>query len=330
MTTPISYSFNYNGSPDGPIIGEVQEFKNIELSIGFAQPLFITYTLSHSTTNVIKGPVELLVLSTTNMAHSICEFISFLKYYKNLSRIVVGINSIVVNKMPYLYQFIQIFIPTDNILVLQNNSIYSFQSLTMRRNDHFIYTTNWSDCIFKRDGNKMIFEHLESIRNTFSINCTYIFDTIKNIYDTHKHKYSLNDSIMIIKTTKERFTVSPGRAILYPDTNTLEALNARGIKIIEISDFIDIYEYICTIYHAKQLIFSYGGPMCINRFFCNPEANIIVLANMHYRPEYEYENESQAYWHLRTAMLSPVHRQIFLLDFPNELTISSLDSIVFN
>jgi hypothetical protein len=68
--------------------------------------------------------------------------------------------------------------------------------------------------------------------------------------------------------------------------------------------------------------------MCTNRFFCSPNSNIIVLGNLHYRSEYEYENESKKYWHLRHSMLTPVKSQHFLLDFENYFTVENIKKVI--
>ena len=162
----------------------------------------------------------------------------------------------------------------------------------------------------------------------FICNCNPLFLKAAEIYNNYKYKYNLNDSIMLVKTSREKYSVSLHRSIEYPNNDVLKIINDNNIKFVEISQFKDIYEYICTLYHAKNIIFSYGGPMCTNRFFCSPNANIIVLGNLHYRSEYEYENESKIYWHLRHSMLTPVKSQHFLLDFENYFTVENIKKVI--
>ena len=315
------YNFTYKYSG-----GEVEEYRAKDLCIGLVKPYFITYTLSpiSTTSKQIMEPIELLLLTTTNPAHSICEFISFYDYFgKEITR-KIGINTLIIEKMPYLWQIIKLFIPADRILILQQNKLYSFNSLFLRQNAHFVYTNNWSECAFTLVDKVMTFNNLQGIRDTYSVSCAPFFSKIKEIYEAHKHQYQLHDSIMIIKNPKEKLCVTPHRALEYPADDVLAVLEASSIRLIQISDFADIYEYICTLYHAKKLIFSYGGPMCVNRFFCNPEASIVVLANLHYRSEYESD---QAYSHLRQSMLAPVQSQIFLLDIPNRVTVEHIHLI---
>jgi hypothetical protein len=200
----------------------------------------------------------------------------------------------------------------------------------MRRNHHFIYVNNWDTIPFKINNLHIQFDNIQYIKDMFSVNCKELFLKIDEIYNIHKHKYQLYDSIMIVKTTREIYSVSLHRAMKYPNDDVLKIISDNNIKFLEISQFKDIYEYICTIYHAKNIIFSYGGPMCTNRFFCNLNANVIVIGNLHYKPEYEYENQSKNYWHIRHAMLSPVKSQHFLLDFDNYFTIKNIHNIIQN
>jgi hypothetical protein len=324
------YPFNYLHDPKGPPIGEVTIFTNVAIDITFTLPLFISYRISrtHSNVSSIVEPIEMLVLSTTNPAHSLGEFTSFLEYYRTKKeQPKVCINSTIVTKMPYLYGLISLFIPEDKRLLIDSDTIYTFTSVTFRRNHHFVYLQEWNTFAFTVSDNIMLFNDLRRAKDLYSVNCSRLFEKAKEIYDTHRHRYELYDSIMMIKTAKEKYSVSPNRALSYPDQNIRTMIADKGIQFVEVSQFRDIYEYICTIYHAKNIVFSYGGPMCINRFFCNPDANIIVLANMHYKHEYEYNNSSKDYWHLRHAMLSPVKRQHFILDFDNTLTKDNVTQI---
>ena len=271
----------------------------------------------------------MMLISTTNTAHSIGEIISFLEYYNtNKKSLDIGISEVVINKMPYLYQLIELFIPKNKIVILENNKLYNCSKLTMRRNHHFVFLNNWDMIPFTIENTYLKFNNIQYIKDMFSINCNLLFLKTVEIYNEHKYKYKLNDSIMLVKTSSEKYSVSLHRSIEYPNNDILKIINDNNIKFIEVGQFEDIYEYICTIYHAKNIIFSYGGPMCTNRFFCSPNANIIVLGNLHYKFEYNYDNESKKYWHLRHAMLSPVKSQHFLLDFENYFSIENINKVI--
>lgn len=322
------YPFNFTGDSSGPKISEITDYINKTIYVSLVKPCFIIYEIGNSSTIQINEPIEMLVLSTTNPAHSLGEFTSFLEYYtssKNEKKICI--NTLIIDYMPFLYGLIKQFIPETNILIVKSNTFYNFSNITFRRNHHFVYTTNWNTIPFTKEKNLLRFYDLQTIKNTYLVDCTKIFNKIEEIYNTYKHLYTLYDSIAIIKTTKEKFSVSIHRAIKYPDNSVLSLFKHNNIQFIEISQFKDIYEYICTIYHAKNIVFSYGGPICINRFFCNPTANLIILANLHYQPEYNYGVPNE-YWHVRHAMLAPVKSQNFILDFDNELTIKNIEQIL--
>lgn len=327
------YPFNYNSDPSGPVIEEITIYKDKPILIKFAEPMLICYDFgtpihhlirfSSQNFTLITEPLEMCVLSTTNPAHSLGEFTSFLNYYiEKCNGKKVCINSYIIQKMPYLYQLILQFIPIHNIVTIESNVHYIFSEITFRRNHHFVHSSI-PHIPFEVDTNILHFNDLSKIQ--YSIDCTLVFNKVKEIYHTFKHRYTLSDDpLMIIKTSKEKHSVSIGRAIEYPSDDVIGLIKSKNIKIIEISQFTDIYEYICTIYHAKYLIFSYGGPMCTNRFFCNPLAQIIILCNLHYKPEYDY---GENHWHINHAMLAPVKSQHFILDFDNKLTIDNLHTM---
>jgi hypothetical protein len=102
----------------------------------------------------------------------------------------------------------------------------------------------------------------------------------------------------------------------------------NNIQFISMKDFKNIEHYICVLYHAKNIIFSYGGPCCTNRFFCNPESNVIVLCNMHYKPEYGGYPEKNEYHHVRHSHLIPVKKQTFLLDLENYIDETNVNKIL--
>lgn len=326
------YPFNYNRNLEGPIIGEVTLYNTISLGTVFSMPLFISYKFfkKYDTKLAIEEPLEMLVLSTTNPAHSLGEFTSFLEYYLNKKeQLKVCINSYIITKMPYLYGLIKQFIPENKQLIIEGDKVYNFKSIIFRRNHHFVYLNDWNTYSFVTSDNILHFNDLQRAKEQYIVNCNRIFDKTKEIYETHRHKYRLSDSIMMIKTSKEKFSVTIHRAISYPEERILNQFTEKGIKVVEVSQFNDIFEYICTIYHAKNIIFSYGGPMCTNRFFCNSNANIIVLANTHYKKEYTAGNKEcdKQYWHIGHAMLAPVKSQHFILDFDNELNDTNIQQI---
>ena len=132
---------------------------------------------------------------------------------------------------------------------------------------------------------------------------------------------------MLVKTNEDKYVFTRNRCIDKMNENVINIINNKNIKIISINNFKDIYEYICVFYHAKNIIVSYGGVACTNRFFCNPNSNIILIANLHYKYEYDYDNLSENYWHLRQSHLFPAKTQKVLLDFDNYIDENNIYKI---
>ena len=200
---------------------------------------------------------------------------------------------------------------------------YSFNTLITYRCEHFNYTTTWNTIPFTTKNNSLQFNNIQHIK--YISDSKFLFTKVKEIYNTYKHLYELYDNVALIKFNTE-ICSSPSRG--FSPLNDAIKSSMNHIKFISMKDFKTIFHYICVLYHAKNIIFSYGGPCCTNRFFCNPESNIVVLCNKHYRPEYEYNNDNKMYWHVRHSHLIPVKKQTFLLDFENYIDESNIRLIL--
>lgn len=332
------YRFCFSGQTF-PLQGEENLHTNVVVTTGLVDNnvKFINYYIDnapvpHSISKdvcVIESATTILLISTGNSAHSICEIISFLNYYKNTNCTnVIAISEYVLQLLPLLYDLIKLFIDNNKIIILHNNISYKFTTLTTYRNFHFNYTTNWNTVGFSKNNNILTFENIDYISHTFSLDTLFLFDKVKEIYDTFKDEFELFDNIMLIKTSNDILSSSMYRAMTVPNDNTFDLLQQNNIKFLSIPYFKNIQHYICVLYHAKNAIFSYGGPCCTNRYFCNPNANVVVLAHLHYKHEYEYNNDNQMYWHVRHSHLYPVKRQSFLLDFDNTLNEHNIRDIL--
>jgi len=277
----------------------------------------------------IEEPTTILLISTGNSAHSICEIISFLNYYKNTNcKNKIAISENVLKLLPMLYDLIKLFITSDKIILLNNNINYKFNTLTTYRNFHFNFTKYWESVAFSKNNNILTFNNIEYISGNFSIDTLFLFDKVKEIYDTCKNDFELFDNIMLIKTTNDKLLSTINRAMDVPNKNIINILQQNNIQFLSIPYFKNIKHYICVLYHAKNVIFSYGGPCCTNRYFCNPKANVIVLANLNYKHEYECDNTNQMYWHVRHSHLYPVNKQSFILDFDNNINEQNINDIL--
>lgn len=224
-----------------------------------------------------------------------------------------------------MYELLELFIPKDRFIILYDNKNYLFNTLFTYRCDHFNYTKNWSSIPFITENNSLCFKNIQGIKSTFHIDSTNLFDKVEEIYNNNKHKYLLYDNIALIKFNNEICT-TPSRGFELLNDNIKIKMN--NIQFIFIKDFKNIEHYICVLYHAKNIIFSYGGPCCTNRFFCNPESNIIVLCNKSYKNEYDYNTINKDYSHVRRSHLIPVKKQTFLLDFENYIDESNIDKFL--
>jgi len=219
------------------------------------------------------------LISTTNSAHSISELISFIDFYnKNSYTDDIIINEDFKTYLPFLYQLLTLFIPENKIYVLLHNKLYNFSNLLIYNSHHFNYLEKWDTIPFINNNNTLYFKDLEYSRNMFLVDSLFLFKKIEEIYNTHKDKYNLYDNIMIVKFNDDKNVSTPDRGFTVLSNEVKTTIEQNNINIISVNKFKNIFEYICVLYHAKKIIFSYGGPCCTNRFFVNPLAEVIVLA----------------------------------------------------
>jgi len=322
------YIFNYICDLKLPPWGEINNLNNIYVKIEKHDIFNVYFIDKHLDNNYetinIPGDTDLLLISTSNSAHSISELLSFIQYYENKTN-KIAISEYFIKDLPFLYELLQLFIPKDRFIILYDSKNYLFTTLITYRCHHFNYTKNWNTIPFIKKNNSLYFENIQSIKSSFLVDSTNLFNKVEEIYNNHKHNYTLYDNIALIKFNNEICT-TPSRGFQILNENVKIKMN--HIKFISMKDFKNIEHYICVLYHAKNVIFSYGGPCCTNRFFCNPESNVIVLCNKPYKYEYEYNNETQLYWHVRHSHLIPVKNQTFLLDFENHIDEDNVNDIL--
>jgi hypothetical protein len=279
----------------------------------------------------IDESLTLLLISTTNTAHALGEVTDFIEYYKQHSETIslVGIAATVKIKNHFLFELICLFIPIEKILILETNTLYKCSRLITYRLYHFNWVSNWQDFEFLEenvDGKNRLTYTPTSTPFHFLCNSDFLFEKVREIYLEHHHKYQLYDKIMLIKTNKDPNVFSTNRCMAYPSASILDKLKLNNIHFLNIYDLKSIEEYICIFYHAKKLFFSYGGPACTNRFFCNPDAQVTVLCNDHYKSEWHGTNEK--YGHIGHSHLFPVKKQICLLGFENYLDDDNLQQVL--
>lgn len=331
------YIFNYTNDTNLPPYGEeniyINNYVKISCCINFDS--YIQYYIDDIPDGdipviEINKKIILMLITTTNSAHSLSEIIDFVNYYKKESNSnnLVGISDFIVSRLPFLFELIKLFIPENNIIILNVSNIYKFDTIITYRNLHINCLNDWKEIPFIKENNIIYFNNLQNVRNKFQSDPSFLFEKIEEIYNEHKHKYNLYDNIMLIKTGVDKYVFSRNRCMEVLEDNIKEILNSKNIKVISVNDFKNIYEYICVFYHAKNIVTSYGGVACTNRFFCNPNANVILIGNLHYKHEYDYDNETHMYWHLRFSHIFVSNKQKVLLDFENKIHIDNLNKIL--
>ena len=319
------YPFNYVSSPDLPPWGQVNQLHDFQLGFSL-DGHFISYLIQDdpqywASEGVINydEPVFILALSTTNSAHSISELLSFIDFYNRIGcSLRIGVNSFIVEKLPFLYQLLQTFISQDKILLLDSLNKHAFKRAWIRLNVHLNFVNAFQDIPYTEDGKVLRFENLQPMAKMFLEDPSAVMAKAAELHAKWSATHDLPEKVMLLKTSEDKVVTTPGRAMEISPALKQRFIDS-GIAVVSIGDFSCIEEYVATLYGAKVFITSYGGPACTNRFFCNPNARVILLANLHYQWEYEYPSAGGAYWHIRHSHLFPVAEQLVLLDHNNEM-----------
>ena len=169
------YNFSFSGQTE-PKQDEEEIHNNIFVKMILKHNLttFIEYFIDDKIDEVdqinsnnictINDEATFLLISTGNSAHSICEIISFINYYKNISpNKVIVISEYVLEILPLLFDLIKLFINNDKLIILKKNTIYKFNTLVTYRNIHFNYITNWPNINFSKNNDILRFNNLENI-----------------------------------------------------------------------------------------------------------------------------------------------------------------------
>lgn len=268
----------------------------------------------------------LCMISTTNPAHMFSEMMSCIQYYKTQPGTIFAFPQHIQMYLPHLYELLLLFIPESNVELFLDNRNYDVEGMTLYTPHHFNYVDNWKQIPYIMQENRLIFNNLFSIIDTMLIPMKEFQCKMEEIYKTHHSNYILYDNIMLLKFDSENAT-TPERGFSDLSVEVSDLLDKHQIHRINPSQFKNIYEYICVLYHAKNVYFSYGGPCCTNRFFVNPTAHVYVLACKTYEFEYEYNNQNKQYWHVRHSHLCPVRLQIFFLNINKHITLDEMNEV---
>ena len=321
------YAFNFNGAAHPPL-NEVSVVR--DAVIAFAkQDHLLLYLVASSPEEVwgerLDEPLILLTFSTTNSAHSMCELLSFVHFYNALeNKPDIGVSQLIADHLPFLYQLLGLLVPPNRIRWLRTDTRYRVTTLWMRRNRHMNAIANWADIPFTSDNGVMTFRDIDT-RARFDDDPRPLNEAARRV--ALASRSPTPERVMLIKTVDDRSSTTPGRAMALP-SGLRGQIEAAGIAVISVGDFADIGQYLATLYNARLLITSYGGAACTNRFFLNPECDVVLLGNRHYAFEYEYPSDYGEQWHLRHSHLFPVRRQRVLLDHNDTFDQAEVDRLL--
>jgi hypothetical protein len=274
----------------------------------------------------ITPPTFLLYFTQENVAHSMCQLIKNYYEYEQQGQNRKVLLSACTKTMPFLDMLIKILLPSSEIEYMQEGHFYYFD-------DIYIPSYIWfTECIgyestynqhnhtrtLHTDG--VISPEYKDLYDPLKLFDARIQDIIQNQAQTQPHT---NKNIFMIKSAKCTNSQTPGRAIiLTPDTDeVLSQHNYMTVHTDTIRTKEDVIQHIQTLRNAENIITSYGGANCCNRFFFNPNAIVKVICNMHYRSEYQNE------WHPRCSAYR-AKQYIFFLDRPNTITARELSEVI--
>lgn len=328
----FTYPFNYNGAAHPPL-REVNDISETLLSLGNVEH-FLTYRFRPSSPDhdkaaaeTISDPLMVVAISTSNAGHAMSEIMSFVNFARDLpSGFKFGISQAFVDRLPLIAQFFQRLYDADRVVVLRADQTYRLQQAWIRRENHFNASCNWMglECVVNE--NVLNFANLHR-RIKFDDDPAVVHALVRRVYDECRDRYQLYDRIMLLKTADSRNLTTPGRALIL-DESYRASFQGAGFHIVSVERFESIEEYICTLYHAHQIVFSYGSTTCANRFFVNPMCDVIVLANRAYQFEYEYPVPTGEHWHVRHSHLLPVRRQRVVIGHNNEFSEPDVSNLL--
>lgn len=328
----FAYPFNYNGAAHPPL-REVNDISDTLLRLGNVEH-FLTYRFRPSSPDHNRAAAEtiddllmVVAISTSNAGHAMSEIMSFVNFARDLPPgFKFGISQAFVDKLPLISQFFQRLYDADRVVVLRAGQSYCLRRAWIRRENHFNASCNWINLDYTTKDNILYFHDLHK-RIKFDDDPASIYALVRHIYNECRDRYILHDRIMLLKTADSRNLTTPSRALVL-DESYRAAIQNAGFHLVSVERFESVEEYICTLYHARQIVFSYGSTTCTNRFFVSPTCDVIVLANQAYQFEYEYPVSTGAHWHVRHSHLLPVRRQRVIIGHNNVFSEADVSNLL--
>jgi hypothetical protein len=260
----------------------------------------------------------LLYFNQSNVAHSICQFIISFYEITQITKTPILYISNCILKMPFLYKLILLLFNTATITIIENDTLYNCKNVFIPT---YIWFYGYGTVPYDTDSihNVRLFRSLEVPDSSFKNHMTFFNSIIDEIYINNKDKYKTYDNVCIIKSQLCSDSTTPQRCIIL-SPEVLDVLNKYNYYMILPHTITDIIEHIVILKSAKNIISSYGGAQCINRFFYT-NGNVKVICNKHYQDEYKnpLHNGWSSFKSLTTA---------FFLDIPNVILPKQMENII--
>lgn len=324
------FHYRYYIPFEGPRLVEMAEtfmsFRMVELFICY---LFVDKSDKDKIDEYVEidDDVIILNLSTINSGHSLDEAVSFVSFYKEFGGgTKVGINTFILDHLPHVYQFVRKFIEDENIIILDKNKKYFIKRAYMRRNTHYNYVKNWKSIPYTEKADQLTFQASATASLDFVDSPSLLQTMSHDIWRANHGRFAESDIVMLCKTTDESLAATPKRAMYLSSERRDHLINA-GIRILSPSQIRSFDEYVSVLHGCRTFITSYGAAACTNRFFVNPAARVVVLANRHYDSEYAGPSDPP-FRHLRQTHLFPVTEQKFILNHNNEFEDTDIGNLL--
>jgi len=273
----------------------------------------------------IDKPCIFLYITSNNSAHSIGELIRGLSYYyhKQFKQCKILIPKFITEILPYIYQFVMLFIEKKDVIMIDSNVTYSISELHIVQNI-WILLNEFIIKPTKNDEHVITYENLEHVFSKNNIgNIKFVEEKVNMISKIYWNLPKF-DKIVFIKTkTDSKYCQTLTRCCTIDDT-AKKLLSENGFKFINISDFGHIVGLIYTLHNARIVITSYGGALCTNRLFFHPRSTIFVICNLAYA--YEWRNEN----HIITSHLCKVDKMHFIKKNNDAIEIDDVKFILQN
>ena len=275
---------------------------------------------------IVQDSVFLLYFTQANVAHSICQLIRSLYEYVQYGENKPIVISECIKQMPFLDLLVKVLFPYAHIEYMKEDILYYYEDVYMPK---YIWFT---DCIplesvYDSANNVRILQtsgELSPEYNDLYEPLKYFDAKIRDICSTFTSTH-IHKNIFMIKTTKCEYNITPSRAITLVEPEVDAVLAQYNYMTMmdptQYTSCIQVVQHIYTLRNAENIITSYGGANCCNRFFFNPNANIKVICNKQYEDEYQQD------FHPRCSAYR-AKQYILLLDMPDTLTGQDITRVI--